>query len=278
MRCETIYLTERFPQLKENTCNPKVEVYLPEPMREMGWENKKQPCILICPGGGYGFVSQREAEPIALKFLEQGYNVFVLTYSIAPHRFPQQLREVAASLELIHQNADEWLCDVERVAIVGFSAGGHLAAHYSNAYDCSEVREIFPDSKPVQATILAYPVITSKEVYIHKGSFVNLLGEIPQDIDNRFSCENLVTDKTPPTFLWHTASDNVVPVENSLLYAMELSKHKIPFEMHVYPEGPHGMATADELTCGKEYLLTNAVRTHEWIEAVKNWLKMIWKK
>lgn len=278
MRCETIYLAERFPQLKENTCNPKVEVYLPEPMREMGWGNKKQPCILICPGGGYGFVSQREAEPIALKFLEQGYNVFVLTYSIAPHRFPQQLREVAASLELIHQNADEWLCDVERVAIVGFSAGGHLAAHYSNAYDCAEVREIFPDSKSVQATILAYPVITTKQVYIHKGSFVNLLGEIPQDIDNRFSCENLVTDKTPPTFLWHTASDNVVPVENSLLYAMELSKHKIPFEMHVYPEGPHGMATADELTCGKEYLLTNAARTHEWIDEVKNWLKTTWKK
>lgn len=276
MRYEMIYLTEKFPQLKENNCNPKLEVYLPDPMIEMGWGDKKRPCILICPGGGYWFVSKREAEPIALKFLEQGYNVFVLTYSVSPHRFPQQLREVAASLELIHQNADEWLCDIERVGIVGFSAGGHLAAHYSNAYDCPEVREVFPDSKPVQATILGYPVITSKEAYIQKDSFQNLLGEIPQDFDNRFSCESLVTDKTPPTFLWHTASDNVVPVENSLLYAMALRKHEIPFEMHIYPEGPHGMATADELTCGKECLLTNAVRTHEWIDEVKNWLKMNW--
>lgn len=276
MRYETIYLTEKFPQLKGDNCNPKLEAYLPEPMIGVGWKNKKQPCILICPGGGYWFVCQEEAEPVAFKFLEKGYNVFVLTYSVLPHCFPQQLREVAATIELIHQKAEEWLCDVDRVAIAGFSAGGHLAAHYSNTYDCPEVREIFPNSKPVQATILGYPVITNKDEYIQKDSFENLLGEIPHTADDRFSCENLVTDKTPPTFLWHTATDDVVPVENSLLYAMELSKHRIPFELHVYPEGPHGMSTADEVTCSTECLLTNAKRAHEWIASVKKWLITIW--
>ena len=276
MRYEIKYLTEFYPELKQNDCNPMVEAYLPEPMVSMGWGDKKQPCIVICPGGGYGGVSRREAEPIALKFLEQGYNVFVLTYSVAPQRFPQQLREVAAVMELIHSKEQEWLCDVERIAIVGFSAGGHLAAHYSNAYDCPEVREIFPNSKAVRATILGYPVITSNESYAHKGSFKNLLGEFPQDDDKRFSCDNLVTEKTPPTFLWHTAADQAVPVENTLMYAMALRKQKIPFEVHIYPEGPHGMATADELTCKDDVLLTSAARAKEWVATAKNWLSTIW--
>ena len=221
-------------------------------------------------------VSQREAEPIALKFLEAGYNVFVVTYSTAPHRFPQQLLEVAAAMELIHQNADQWHCDVEKVAIVGFSAGGHLAAHYSNAYDCPEVRKVFPDSKPVQASILSYPVITSDRAYAHQGSFNNLVGEYPAEDDTRFSCDKLVSEKTPPTFLWHTAEDSCVPVENSLLYAMALRKYKIPFELHVYPFGWHGLSTVDGMTNDEAVLDVRVKRAYEWLENAKRWLKTMW--
>ena len=103
-----------------------------------------------------------------------------------------------------------------------------------------------------------------------------MTGEFPEDSDKRFSCEYLVTEKTPPTFLWHTASDQAVPVENSLLYAMELRKNQVPFEMHIYPEGPHGMATADGMTCKEDVIDTNAKRAVEWTDNVKKWLEMIW--
>ena len=144
MRCETIHLKDRYPFLGENGCDPTLQLYLPYNMVEMNRQDQKRPCLLLCPGGGYRMVSQREAEPIALHFLPEGMNVFVLTYSVAPHRYPTQLREVAAAMELICANADQWNCDTDRVAIMGFSAGGHLAAHYSTSYDSAAVREVFP--------------------------------------------------------------------------------------------------------------------------------------
>ena len=272
MRHEVLHLKDHFPFLGENSCDPTLEIYLPQNMTEMGRENLKRPCILICPGGGYAGVSQREGEPIALHFLPEGYNAFVLTYSVAPNRFPTQLREVAAAMELIHRHADEWHCDSDRVAILGFSAGGHLAAHYSTCYDCAEVREVFPNSHSVQASILCYPVITADPAHAHMGSFINLTGRDPitaEDVE-KFSCDRRVTGKTPPAFLWHTAADNGVPVMNSLLYAVALSSHNIPFELHVYPFGPHGLATVDKHT--NNGLTSKVIHAHDWLPSVKKWL------
>ena len=125
MKHEIIHLKEKYPFLGENGCDPTVEMYLPYNMTEMHRQDKKRPCMIVCPGGGYSMCSQRESEPIALHFLPQGFNVFVITYSVAPHRFPTQLREVAALIELIYENADNWNCNTEKLAIIGFSAGGH---------------------------------------------------------------------------------------------------------------------------------------------------------
>ena len=191
MKTETLHLKDAYPFLGENGCDPTVDIYLPYNMTEMHRENRKRPCMIVCPGGGYAMCSQREAEPIAMHFLPEGFNVFVIYYSVAPHRFPTQLREVAATVELIYKNADEWNCDVSKLAIVGFSAGGHLAAHYSTMYDCKEVREVFPESKPVNASVLSYPVITADPAYGHMGSFDNLLGKTErtkEEIDY-FSCD-----------------------------------------------------------------------------------------
>ena len=273
-----LHLKDTFPFLAEEGQDPTVQVYLPDNLTEMGWDDRRHPCLMICPGGGYGFCSQREAEPIALQFLAEGFNVFVLNYSTAPYRFPNQLRQVAAVVELIHQNASAWHCDTEHIALMGFSAGGHLAAQYANAYDIPEVREAFPDSKGVQASILCYPVITADPAHGHMGSFENLLGHMPLTAQEQrdFSCENLVSRRTPPTFLWHTAADAVVPVANSFLYAQALAENEVPVEMHIFPYGAHGLSTATEQT--NNSLEANVGRNAVWMEYVKNWLNMTFER
>lgn len=275
MKYEVLHLKDYYPFLGEDGCDPTVEIYLPYNMTEMHRENNKRPCMIVCPGGGYGMCSQRESEPIALHFLPQGYNVFTITYSVAPHRFPTQLREVAALMELIYKNADLWNCDTSKIAIIGFSAGGHLAAHYSTMFDCKEVREVFPESKSVNASVLCYPVITADPAHAHMGSFYNLLGK--KDISNEeieyFSCDRNVKDSTPPAFIWHTAEDNCVPVMNSLLYAEALNKHKIPFELHIYPFGGHGSSTCDAQTL--DTVSTGLAHANAWLSSLKIWLKLI---
>lgn len=274
MHYEVIHLKEQFPFLGQNDCDPTLAVYVPEKISMANREDKKRPSLLICPGGGYHFVSRREAEVIALHFLPEGYNVFVLTYSVAPHTFPTAIREVAASMELIHANADQWNTDSNRIAIMGFSAGGHLAAHYSTCFDIPEVREVFPKSKPVQASILSYPVITADERHRHTGSFLNLSGqqEVTQEVKEKFSLEGKVTENTPPTFLWHTRTDKGVPIMNTLLYAQALAEHDVPFSVHIYPAGAHGLATVDDQTNGP--LTPEAMLAHEWLNEVKKWLKV----
>lgn len=275
MKHEVLHLKDRFPFLGENGCDPTLTIYLPFNLTEMNRQDLLRPSILICPGGGYNRVSQREAEAVGVHFLPEGYNVFVLDYSVAVHNFPVQIREVAAALELIYQNAASWNVDVSRIAILGFSAGGHLAAHYTNSFDCAEVRAVFPDSKPVQASILCYPVISSVEGQCHQGSFQKLVGHFPltEEEDAKFSCHQLVTDRTPPTFLWHTAADKSVPVINSLVYAQALSKHNVPFALHVYPYGHHGLATVDAQTNGA---LSPAFQlAADWLPQLKQWLRVI---
>ncbi len=269
---EMIHLAERFPQLAQNGCDPKLALYLPDNMTDMGRGDQKRPCLLVCPGGGYRGVSQREGEPIALHFLPHGYNVFVLWYSVSPNRFPTQLREVAAAMELIYEYAEAWHCDTEKIAIMGFSAGGHLAAHYSNAYHWPEVREMFPESKPVNASLLCYPVITADPKHAHLGSFRHLLGkeELTQEEQLRFSCNKMVTGQTPPTFLWHTRRDQMVPVMNTLLYGQALAENDIPFAVHIYPEGVHGLATVDSVT--NDELNPAATLAKDWLEAARKWL------
>ncbi len=268
MTYDKIELKNYFSFLGKDDRNPTLEMFLPYNLKEMNRQDELRPCLLVCPGGGYGMCSERESEPIALKFLEMGLNVFILKYSVAPNRFPTQIREVAASMELIYKYAAEWHCDTEKIAIMGFSAGGHLAAHYTTMFDCKEVREVFPDSKPVNASVLCYPVITADFTHAHKGSFLNLIGHEPneQEVDY-FSCDRNVKPTTPPAFIWHTAEDGAVPVKNSLLYAEACSKNGVPFEMHIYPYGSHGLSTADRLSCD-----TPNKHVHQWLESAKKWL------
>ena len=160
------------------------------------------------------------------------------------------------------------------LAIMGFSAGGHLAAHYTTCFDCPEVRSVFPRSKAVQACVLCYPVIAANPRFAHMGSFENLLGHCPltPEEESRFSCQNQVTAHTPPTFLWHTAPDDCVPVMNSLVYAQALAEHGVPFTLHVYPWGWHGLSTVDSQT--NVPLEPKVALASEWMAAAKQWLRL----
>ncbi len=273
MRYEQLHLKDYYEFLGANGADPTLEYYLPFNMTEIGREHQKRPCMLICPGGGYGFCSQREAEAVALHFLPKGFNAFVLTYSTAPHRYPTQVREVAAALELIHKNAEAWNCDTSKIALMGFSAGGHLTASYVTKFDTPEVRVVFPESKQVKATVLSYPVITADMSFTHQGSILNLLGHEPSEEEVRYhSCDQNVTENTPPAFIWHTASDDCVPVANSLVYATALTRHNVPVELHIFPFGAHGLSMCDpevsrEMNPDIEY-------DHAWIESMMRWLNM----
>ncbi len=205
-----------------------------------------RPGVVLCPGGAYAFVSPNENQAVALQFLAAGFHVFVLTYTVPPKHYHQPLLELSAAMAEVRKNAKDWNLDPTRIAVCGFSAGGHLAAslavHWFKLPDA-------PQNQP-QAAILSYPVITSGP-FKHPGSFENLLGPNPTaEMWEEMSLEKQVTSRTPPTFLWHTVADDLVPVENSLLFANALQQNRVPFEMHIFPNGPHGLSLATAETDG----------------------------
>lgn len=208
-----------------------------------------RPAVIICPGGGYEHTSNREAEPIAMRYLAAGYHAFVIRYHVAPVRFPVALLELASAVKLIRENAKEWQVDQNRVVLNGFSAGGHLAGSlatfWSSDWLAKKLETTKEEIRP-NGCVLAYPVITTGE-YAHRGSFDNLLGE-QHELIEFVSLEKQVNENTPPMFLWHTYTDTSVPVENSLLFLSALRKHKISAEFHMYPLGGHGLALANEET------------------------------
>ena len=215
--------------------------------------DRKRPAVLICPGGGYAFTSDREATPIAMSFLAAGISAFVLRYSCAPDgvRFPTQLCEAAAAMKVIRSHAAEWNLDEKRIAVCGFSAGGHLAASLGVFWnsDLLKDRGLGGESCRPDAMVLSYPVITSGPK-AHRGSFENLLGDQANDetMLTLISLEKQVTADTPPAFLWHTWTDGGVPVQNSLLFASALAEQGIRAELHIYPRGGHGLSLGNLLT------------------------------
>lgn len=209
-----------------------------------------RPTVIVCPGGGYGMTSDREAEPIALSYSAAGINTVVVRYSVAPARFPTALLELATVVRYVREHGPEFGCDPNRIFVTGFSAGGHLAASYGNFWSRSFIAETLGcDSEVLRPNgqILCYPVITSGE-YAHHGSFKNLLGDDYEAEKANHSLENFVSSDTPPTFIWHTQSDNAVPIENSIFLLNALQKNGIKTEFHMYPEGVHGLSLCNEIT------------------------------
>lgn len=273
MICKTYRLAELFPALKNENFEPTLTAYCPDTSREIDPERRRA-SVLICPGGGYCFTSDREAEPVALHFVGQGYNAFVLRYSCAPAKYPQALLEASASVALIKRQAAEFHADPAKIAVCGFSAGGHLACSLGTLWAESFIAEtlkLAPEENRPAGMILGYPVITSGE-FAHRGSFDALLGQdAPAEKIVSLSLETRVTDKTPPAFIWHTANDDGVPVQNSLFLADALSRNNIPFELHIFPQGVHGLSLCDRRT-GNGGVLDNP-HCGQWTELCVNWLR-----
>ena len=212
-------------------------------------EGQKHGCVIVCPGGGYGMRAEHEGWPIAKMLNEGGISAFVLNYRVSPYRYPAELYDIQRAVRLVRHRACEFGIDPEKIGVLGFSAGGHLAAMGITQYDdgLAGGDEIDKVSCRPDAGILCYAVI-SLGANTHGGTKYNLLGGEPDPVlAEKLSGENAVRDDCPPVFMWHTAEDGGVLVENSLNMALALSAKKIPFELHVFPHGPHGLGLAPSL-------------------------------
>lgn len=205
--------------------------------------------IIVFPGGGYSHLSEiKEGSDVAKWLNSLGISAFVLKYRLGmKYHQPNQLLDAARAVRTVRSRAKEWGLDAGRIGILGFSAGGHLAANLGTRFDAGKrdaADAVDRVSSRPDLMILLYPVITMGE-YTHQGSKINLLGKDPApDLVRQYSNELNVTKETPPTFIAHSVADPGVPVENSLLLVDALRKAKVPFELHLYEQGPHGFGLA----------------------------------
>lgn len=293
MICEKVFLNER-----ENIFFVK---YLLDNSKEIE-EKRRHPAMIVCPGGGYLGLSEREAEPIAMHFLARGYQAFVLNYSVGDSGeavYPKPLYDIAKMIMTIREHSQEWNVDSDKIGIIGFSAGAHLCANLSVHWKDEFLKTYFDlsDSEIIKpnVAILAYPVTD----YIYQDQLGNereefkesdpvlgglsrydymknvnqaLLGtDHSEERMREVSPINYVSKDVPPTFIWHTAKDQLVFVGNSLKYAMELEKYHIPFELHVFENGQHGLALADYTTSGTTEMIDKNVAC--WAELADSFLE-----
>lgn len=206
----------------------------------------KRPAIIILPGGGYDYCSDREADPVAFEYLAAGYQAFILRYSVGKNKaWDNPLADYEKAYETIAENSDEWQVDTERIAVIGFSAGGHLAAA------CASISMRRP-----AACILGYPVITRQTAEFYNPGAPG----IPENIN----------ENTCPCFIFSSRTDEIVPVENTLKLAEALTKHGVPYELHIYAFANHGFTTCESFVQNRSLICS---RTPSWVKDSIEWLK-----
>jgi len=245
-----------------NISIPTLTVFLPDRKEATG------AAVIICPGGGYGVESYRlEGTVIAEAFLKRGIAGIVLKYrlpgdSIMPDKSIGPLQDAQQAIKVTRERATEWNLDPGKIGIMGFSAGGHLAATAGTHFDISYIpNEEKTDLRP-NFMILVYAVISMTDELTHKGSRQNLLGKNPENEKIMFFSNELhINAKTPPAWLTHTGDDKVVTVENSIRFYQELIRNNVPAEMHLYPSGNHGFVLSQP--------------TDQWMQPLFTWMKNI---
>jgi len=242
---------------------PTLTTYLPAAEKASG------AAIVVCPGGGYGGLASHEGPDYALFLSQHGITAFVLRYRLGSqgYRHPRMLEDAQRAIRLVRARADDWKIDPKRVGIMGSSAGGHLASTAVTHFDAGKPAAADPierqSSRP-DLGILCYPVITMGP-NAHQGSKNNLLGKEPSlELVELLSNEKQVTKDTPPCFVWHTVEDKGVKVENSLDFAAALQRNGVPFDLHIYQKGRHGIGLADKPPFNNP---------HPWAKGLIFWLK-----
>jgi acetyl esterase/lipase len=231
-------------------------------------EERNGTAVIICPGGGYGGLSfDKEGLEVGRWFADRGVTAFVLKYRHGGgvHQHPVPLSDVQRAVRLVRSQADEWKILPERVGVMGFSAGGHLAASAGTHFDLGDrksTKAVEQQSSRPDFLVLVYPVISMDAAITHGGSRANLLGEKPEEaLVELMSNEKQVTDQTPPTFLVHATDDGAVPVANALRFYQACIDHKVPAELHVFEKGGHGFG------------MRQKGPVEEWPTLLANWLK-----
>lgn len=236
-------------------------------------KDKNKGCVLIFPGGGYGSVMTGYEGAEYAEFLnEQGLDAFMLDYRVKPYQFPVPLLDARRAMRIIRKNAKELEIDENKILVMGSSAGGHLAAlisTYKGEIDGEGVDEVDEIDPTPNGQILCYPVIDTEG---HLGSYVNLLGE--KECYDEFVPSLLCDENTPPVFMWHTMRDDMVDVRNTLTYARALKAHDVSCEMHLFPDGKHGLGLANDSTIAlrqEDEKIGKHVRS--WNELLAKWLE-----
>ncbi len=244
-------------------------------------DSAPRPAVVVCPGGGYSFVSQREAEPIAEFYYSHGMNAYILYYSVGEKaQNYQPLIQVATAIKYVRENAPEHNTDPHKIVTCGFSAGGHLAASAGILWNISPVRDALgiTDGKSPEGInrpdgmILSYPVISAGE-HAHRGSIQMLAGKKDYSEEDiaKYSLELNVDSTTPPMFIWHTVADDCVPVRNTTLLVNAYLDNGLPFEAHLYPKGGHGLSLASPVTAeGRPWSINPHIAT--WAELSIMWI------
>lgn len=225
-------------------------------------------CVIVIPGGAYYGKAGHEADPIAQRLNEYGISAFVLDYRVHPYKYQAIRSDVHRAVRYVRYHAAEYGVDPDKIGVLGFSAGGHLALMGSTLWDRGLGDEAADEIDRVSSRpdfgVLCYAVQTMLDPYTHDGTRGALIGGLPEyeELKAKLSNVNLINAETPPMFIWHTIADEAVPVEQALETASALKKNNVPFEMHLYPNGNHGLGLADG---------TGSVYT--WTKLLANWLK-----
>ena len=245
--------------------------YVPNRMTEN--KPKVRPAIIICPGGGYDYLSPREGEPVALRFLSAGYAAFVLEYEVQT-AYPEPLVQAGMAIKYLRENAAKYGIDKNHIAAVGFSAGGHLAGSFATLYGEEEITSRLgaaPSSLRPDAVILSYPVITMEKGITHDGTQMHITGGSKEFI-TKLSLENAVNENSSPAFIWHTRTDDCVPVGNAYRMALAYQAAGAAYELHIFEHGCHGLSLADieVFNEGDQNILPEVA---VWLPLALTWLK-----
>lgn len=249
-----------------------MRAYIPDATDRAHYRGKR-PAVVIFPGGGYEMTYEGEAEPIALRFVSAGICAFVLDYTVKTNAgvaFPHCIREAFAAVRHVREHAEEYGIDSGSVAACGFSAGGHLCACTGTLWNKPESAQFF-DSEEQRALsrpdklILCYPVIRGHAPG-HRASFENLFGRdnLTDKLLDDYSLQNRVDEQTPQSFLWATSADDCVPPQSSLEFSLALANHGVPFELHIYRDGGHGLCLGDHVT--QAFPFADRLPVADWAE------------